>query len=178
MTDRGVLTVDDLKARSKVDPTTRCWNWQGAATKGQPRIWTLDYERIVKRVLPGPKAVWNIAHNEPPPRWATIYRSCCNSMCVNPVHMRAGTRDEMFAHIKRAGVWRNGRRAQAARKGIEEMLRRRGVVLLPDEIVREIRLAPKTMTGRSLAKRFGIHENTVSRIRLGRSYRHVQVEQE
>ena len=63
---RGELTVEALKERCKVNPVTHCWDWQGAMSENEPRVWTLDYERICKRVMSGPLAAWHIAYQAPP----------------------------------------------------------------------------------------------------------------
>lgn len=104
---RGFATIEDLKRRSVVDPVTHCWHWQGAkaVTDGIPRIHAFDHQRGEKRTMSGPRAVWNIAHNESPR--ALVYRGCQTTDCVNPAHHRqAWTAAEIGQHIRLAAALR------------------------------------------------------------------------
>lgn len=49
-------TLDDIRAKCRIDAATRCWVWQGAgASAGVAHVYTIDYARKTKRyaVTPG-----------------------------------------------------------------------------------------------------------------------------
>lgn len=169
MTARGVSTIADLRARSRVDPVTHCWHWLGAvANGGEPRIHTLDYARVEKRIMSGPLAAWNIAHGEAPPPWARfVFRACGTRDCVNPVHLRlARDRAEIGEHQRRAGS-RKGTSIEARRANIALALAARGITPTAPDVVRAIRAEGADTTTSALAERLGLSVQTVSRIRRG-----------
>jgi hypothetical protein len=170
----SMLTKDDLRRHSRIDPLDRnpydpCWLWQGAkATDGTPRIWTLDYERIEKRCMSGPKAVWNIAHGRGTGDKLT-YRTCVNCDCVNPTHHAlAADKAEIGAHIAKVGV-RKGTALAQRRANIRIAHAANGIQPTPTEIV----LAAREWTGTNMefARLHGMCHTTVSRIRRGESHR-------
>ena len=175
MSGRGVLDVASLKARCSVDPRTHCWLWQRAVDdRGHPRIHTIDYARQTKRVQSGPRAAWQIAHQAELEPWALVFRACGVRLCLNPAHLRlANCKRDISAHHQRAGfLCGRGDPADnlaAARKGWAAQ----GRAETPEAVVREIRAAPQTVTGRALAWKFALHEQTVSRIRRGESHKWV-----
>ena len=166
---RGMLTVEQLKARCIVDHATHCWNWQGAMSRGQPRIWTLDYARVEKRGMSGPLAAWHIAHQEPPrPGWL-VYRGCQNTQCLNPAHLRqAPDKAAIGQHIRLAGT-RRGTAVESRRENIAKAHAKNGITPTPDAIVLAIRAAGEAPTNYELAARFGVRHSVVSRIRLGKT---------
>lgn len=170
---RGVLTVEQLKARCVVDPATHCWLWQGAMSNGHPRIWTLDYARVDKRVMQGSVAAWNISRQAPPRPGYFVFRGCQNKACVNPAHLReAASKAEIGQHIRRAGS-RVGNSVEARRQNIRAAWAKAGTVPTPPEIVRLIRAAPPEVTSRSMALAHGLSDQVISRIRRGQSRREV-----
>jgi hypothetical protein len=48
----------------------------------RPRIWTLDYGRVEKRVMNGAVAAWHISRQSPPKAGHMVYRLCLNTGCV------------------------------------------------------------------------------------------------
>lgn len=170
---RGVATIDHLRERSKVDPTTRCWHWDGAKIKGHARIWTLDLDRGEKGVMSGARAVWYIAHGQAL-RGFTAWMGCWTADCVCPVHVRRGTRAEMNAAMGRAGVLASSttdkRRAAAQARAAA------GITDTPDAVVREVLAAAGTVTNKALGLRLGVAPQIVGRIINGRSFARLQGE--
>lgn len=167
----GIATVDDVRARCVIDERTRCWIWQGAIRVNgrtrQPAMWAFDHARGEKRTMTGTMAVWNIAHGRAPLPGYVVHRACCNSLCLNPVHLReARTLADVGRHRSRAGVDR-GRNIEQKRASLVKARAVCGIVQTPEPIVIAIRQAPQTVTGRALSKIHGISETTVSRIRRG-----------
>ena len=170
----SVLTVDDLRKRSDIDPSTGCWHWKGAkAPTGHPRIWTLDYDRLDKRVMSGPMAVWNISQEQGTKGWL-IFRRCGCADCVNPVHLgRATSRAQIGRHMRLSGSMLGRTDREKSLEAIRKGWAARGITPTSPEIVRAIKSADTAITGRALAKLHGVSEQVVSRIRRGTSHRDV-----
>lgn len=173
---RGMLTPADLRARSRIDPLDAnpydpCWHWLGAkATDGVPRIWTVDHDRIEKRTMSGPKAVWNIAKGKGTGD-RLAYRTCVACDCVNPTHHALATdKAEIGAHIARTGS-RKGTAIPQRRANAIKAREAAGIATTPREIV----LAAWAWIGSNVAfaKLHGICHTTVSRIRRGESHKQV-----
>jgi hypothetical protein len=170
-----MLTVDALRARCIVDPVTRCWHWQGAKDKsdGTPRLYTFDHARQEKRTINGPAGAFNIVFGRAPlPGWV-VYRCCGSLDCLAPTHLREmRTLADVGRHIaasgRRKGPATPGQLATAAKGRAAQ-----GREDTPAEIVRRVRSAPATMTGRQLAKELGVSAGVVSRIRCGHTYREI-----
>ncbi len=164
----STLTISDLRAKSKIDPQPGgCWHWQGARSKidGLPRIWTLDYERMEKRVISGPKAIWNIAHGAKPN--GIVYRRCGCADCVNPVHIGiARDMKEIGAHISRSGR-RKGTNMEQRRAAAAKGRAAQGQRVIPDAVVIAIRNAPASVTSAELAALHKIDHSHTCRIRRG-----------
>lgn len=169
---RGVSTVADLRARSVVDAVTHCWHWDGAKVKGHPRIWTLDLDAMDKRVMSGPRAVWFIAHGTPL-HGLVAYMGCWTLDCVCPVHARRGTRAEVNAAVARAGLLPDRRGDVALVAAAARARAAAGHVDTPVEVVRAVRKAAGTASGRALAARFGLSQTVAQRILRGQTYRGV-----
>ena len=170
----SILTIDDLRTRSRIDAFTGCWHFQGSlSSDGVPRIHTLDYELSEKRVMSGPKAVWNIAHCcALRPGWLA-FRRCVTADCVNPVHVdQAASRKDIGRHISLSGR-RKGTAVKARQQNLVKAREAAGIVPTAEHIVLEIRAAAASVTSRAMAHQFGIAEQTVSRIRRGQSHRHL-----
>ena len=172
---RSVLTVEDLRANSDVDPVTACWHWRGGKSEGQPRIWTLDYERIEKRSMSGPRAVWNIAHQCAPLRGYLVMRACLTTDCVNPVHHKEfATKAEVGAHIARSGALK-GKGVAAKLANLEKARAAQGQIQTPVETV--LRIRSMSGTTKEIAEALGMKPKTVWKIRAGKSHRHVLQQQ-
>jgi hypothetical protein len=159
-------TIKDLYKRSIVDKYSGCWHWQGATRKdGLPSIWTLDYEKVKKRTMAGPRAVWMIANGSAPK--GVVYR-CCARDCVNPKHMRvAKDREAMTAAVAKAGKFRSPKMHAARLINLRHARKAQGIVDTPDHHVMAIRASSEPLA--VLAERFGISDHAVSEIRRGKS---------
>lgn len=165
-----VLTLEDLRARCIVDPVTHCWVWQAGCTKGRPCVYTFDHSKGEKNRMSGPLAAWHIAHQRPPSRGAIVYRCCTGEssrLCVNPAHMRqAFSRQELNAISGRSGRLK-GLHSEARLQSLQRARQVRGTNVVPDDVVRQLRLAPATVSHTSLAKQYGCNTETIRRIRAG-----------
>jgi len=162
---RGITRIQDLFDRSERRPGDLCWHWLGAMVKGSPRIWTFDHDRGEKRCMPGPTAVWNIAHGAAP-RGGIPYRSCGCTDCVCPAHIRiAENTTEMHAALAATGRLK-GAHLEARRANIRRAWEVTGKTPTPEATVRQILARIGSETGRAIARDLGVSEQAVSRIKL------------
>ena len=167
---RGINTAQDLKANSERRPGSTCWWWLGAVVlqKGcidsvSARIWTFNHRLGRKCTMSGPGAVYAITHGEPVPHGQKAYMRCVNPQCVNPAHVDCGTPKMIGVHIQKMGV-RKGKITPAVLESARKGRAAQGIVDTPQEVKQAIRAAVGE-TGVSLADRYGLSANTVSRIR-------------
>lgn len=167
-----VVAIAGLYEKSTRDPATNCLHWNGALSQGVPRIWTIDYRCGEKRTLSGPLAVYMIAHGKAPD--GIPFRRCNNKDCVQPAHLLvARDRAELGRFITKlefSKAWDKTARVRNIRAAMVS----RGVQFVPDAVVLAIRGADKSVTGRAMARQYGLSESVVSSIRKGKSYTHVQ----
>ncbi|RTL08961.1 MAG: hypothetical protein EKK62_04795 [Acidimicrobiia bacterium] len=171
---RSINTVDDVRARCRIDPVTHCWHWLGATSRGKPVMYTLDPGRVDKRVMPGRRAVWCIAHGSAPSPGYLVVASCGVSDCVAPAHLievrgRAGVTQRLARAGRLRGIAVAQKRAAAATARA-----RKGVVDLQPDQVRQIRaLLAAGASQAEVGRGMGLSRGVINRIALGLSYRHV-----
>lgn len=156
------MTLDDIKGRCHIDDEGH-WIWKGALSDGKfPRIHAPDHtkEGSPMVVQTGRRAVWHVTTGEAiPPRWR-VFGTCDEGRCLNPKHMECGTNAEWGQHLSSTGAYKGSIRRQAAAR---KTGRKRSV--LTPETYQEI--MGSNETGRALAARLEISEQTVSKARNG-----------
>lgn len=170
---RGIATIDDLRARSIVDPVRHCWLWSGAFRAGVPVIYGWDPRIQAKRALSGPLAAWIIAFGEAPSAGSFVGRRCGSLRCVNPAHLiEWRTQREMNDWIRATGR-RRGKHVEARRQAAARGRAQQGLVETPPEII--VAVAQHLLAngyqrgdGRRLAAQFGLTAQHISRIATGK----------
>lgn len=169
---RGMNKIADLERMSERRSGSDCWWYLGAKSCDgrMPRIWAFCHDQGKKRVLSGPRAVWNIAHNEG--LGVRIgYMRCVNTQCVNPVHVAAAySRAEIGSHISRSDRIK-GQHRETRMANLLSYFERSGKKVTPDETVVQIRAM--TGTNLAIAEQFGLRHQVVSSIRRGKSFKHL-----
>lgn len=139
-------------SRVDVGPADACWAWRGGrfdngygAFRYDGR--TLSAHRYVARLAYGAKAVTG----------AVIMHLCDNPACVNPTHLQIGTYRTNMQDASAKGRMARGERVNGAK--------------LTEEAVRLIR-STKANTA-TLAKRYGVTDDTVRLVRKRRTWKHV-----
>lgn len=139
----------ELVISSSVDG---CIDWPyGTDGVGYGRFW-LNGVRVAahRHVCVG-------AHGAPPADKNQVAHSCGNRLCVNPKHLRWASQSEnetdKVAHGRSARGEANGNAKLTAPQVIE--------------------IRSSTMPGVALAKKFGVRDGQVSRIRKGRRWAHL-----
>lgn len=138
---QGLPFHEKVKARAIVDEATGCWVWQGSCSIN-------GYGRLRR----GPGGTSAYCHrimyehaNGSVPEGAVVMHTCDNRRCVNPDHLVIGTQRDNVRDMHKKG--RTPRSVLTAAE------------------VQEIRMLRQTgMTFHSLAKRFMVSPQTVSKI--------------
>jgi len=135
---------------SKVEKTRGCWFWTGQTNGAGYGLLLRDGRtRLAHRI------VWEL-ENGPIPEGNLVRHMCDNPACVNPAHLRLGTqRDNMRDRL------------------ISARVHYAGVKLTADDVVNIVDLYKKGETQKSIAKRYGVSEPTVSGIMRGLCWQHV-----
>ena len=137
------------------EPNTGCWLWLGYCDKDGYGHFSVD--RSVAPV--GAHRVSYEFYRGPVPRHLLVLHKCDVPACVNPDHLFVGTQKKNIADMYRKG---RGPR----RKG--EMNPR---ARLSDEDIRAIRLSAENQN--ALARRFGVTQSNISRIKSMKNWTHV-----
>ena len=142
--------------RSTPEPNSGCWLWVGATNGRYPQIKikkkNVYAHRIACESVHGPIGELNALHK------------CDNTLCVNPDHLYIGTQKQNVKDcIDRGRFYRGNPNPQ---KGMERPLSK-----LTNADVIEIRKS--TEKGVDLARRFSIAASTISEIRSGKRWKHV-----
>lgn len=144
----------------KVRKTDSCWLWLAATDR-------FGYGMITKRhstgVIAAHRASW-ILHKGVIPKGMCVLHNCPsgdNPSCVNPDHLFLGTRTDNA--IDRDFKYRG-------RHPVGECLPR---LKLTNEKVLEIRQLSNAMSGRKIAKIFGVSKNTIQGVLNGATWKHV-----
>jgi hypothetical protein len=165
---RCVLTIEDLRENSERRPDSHCWHYLGALDKqGCPRIYTFDHKRIEKRLMGPATAVFNIARGSSP-HPLVPYRWCWTADCVHPGHIAlAGSQGDLMRRLGAAGRL-SGPKA-VTRAHLDQAASVFGATVTPDDVA--LQALQSTETGVATAKRLGISQQVVSRIRRGESHK-------
>lgn len=131
----------------------KCWLWTGRTEiSGYGEISHKGKEEKAHR------ASWFLAYGAFPE--TCLLHSCDNRLCVNPAHLREGTRQDNAADM----VARD-RQAKGEQNGSSK---------LTGEQVRTIRrLYSEGRSQKSLAREYGVDKNTIRDIRKFRTWSHV-----
>lgn len=145
----------------------RCWEWpRSTDDRGRGRIW------VNGKIMLAHRAVWEFLRG-PIPAGKMLCHHCDNAGCVNPGHMYVGTHaDNMrdMAERKRAHFAQKPDRGRAVGRALGgsntwSKGEGNGRAKLTADQARAIRESADSM--RSLARRFGISDRTVKRIKVG-----------
>lgn len=133
-----------------------CWIWVAAKSSagyGQFRMSGL--------LIYAHRYSWEISNGIIPPKMCVLHR-CDNPACVNPNHLFLGTQtdnmaDKVAKGRQRAGTAGNGEKNHKAKLTLADVM--------------EIRKS--SLSGKTLAQKYGIHPGTVTKIKLRQTWRHV-----
>lgn len=104
----GVTTIEGIRERCRIDSETSCWNWAWGksdhAKSANPAIHigkgVMGLEKTT--TMSAYRAAWLLAGKKIKPGHV-VYRTCCNTDCCNPSHLKSGARTEMYSHYASSG---------------------------------------------------------------------------
>ena len=132
-----------------VQKTDSCWNWEGPTIRGYGIM-------FFKKNIRAPRFSFLI-HNGNLDSKLLVCHTCDNPICVNPDHLYQGT----SADNRRDAVER--KRAACCEKHHKSKLKESEV----------LEILSSNETGRKLAIKFGVHTETIYRIRKRTSWKNV-----
>ena len=145
---------DYIKVRSKVDPNTDCWEWQGAKTKSGYGLIGRNYKGY------GAHRVSYIAFKGEIPLGMNVCHTCDNPSCVNPKHLFPGTQKDNLQDAAQKGRMKRGSKCHMA--------------LLNEDQVRAIKNALAIGSSQSqLARDHKVSPNVIYRINAGLTWKHI-----
>lgn len=149
----GMMSVARrLEKHSMPEPNTGCLLWTAVVNSGG-----YGHLKIAGRMVSAHRAAYEKAHG-PIPTGLHVCHKCDVRSCINPEHLFLGTNADNIADMV----------AKARQRGAEGV--RHWKAKLNPDTVRDIRSATGPQI--EIATRFGVGQQTVSRIRSGRIWRH------
>lgn len=135
----------DLAVRNKMFQLTKrtptCWLWVGYKhSQGYGRL------KINGKMVLAHRVAYALSQGDPGE--LDVLHSCDNPACVNPDHLSLGTHQDNMDDMNAKG--------------------RHGSVIIPDEVVAEIRALKGVLTQQELADKFGISAGYVSELQAGK----------
>jgi hypothetical protein len=138
------------------EPNSGCWLWLGNVSRGRARISTNRRSKMEVAA----RFAYRLFCSEVEDH-IVIRHQCDNPLCVNPDHLLSGSHADNVADKVRRGRQPKGENAFGAK--------------LTDDQVREIRATPrKRGSGVRLARKYGVSDTLIHRIRRGMGWRHLQ----
>lgn len=173
-----LMPLEEARFWAKVEKetTTGCWLWTGRKNAHGYGTITISRLSYIRRPLKAHRVSYLIAYGSVPPRLSVCHR-CDVPACVNPEHLFLGTPKDNADDKKAKGrgnggeKWREACRKHAARGEAH------GFARLTDRDVLAIRAACRdgACSLLELAARFGITENYVYELVVGRKRKHLPV---
>jgi hypothetical protein len=158
---RHLSDADRLKAKTRVNPETGCWEWQASRTPlGYGQVRFRGTRELAHR------AAWEVFKGPIPPddsRYGTkgVLHRCDNPCCINPEHLFLGGQQDNCIDSVSKGRW-GKRRVQGEAHGR---------ALITEQIVREIRESQEAAA--VLSERYGISKGAIQHIRHRRTWKQV-----
>ena len=131
-----------------------CWEWTGVRSHlGYGKVRSGGRAPKCGILLLAHRAMWELTCG-PIPDGLCVLHKCDNPPCVNPAHLRLGTK------------------AENSREAIERGLMPRGIdrwnAKLTEDLVRHIRLASGSQ--RAIAEQFGVSQQAVGKVKRGSTW--------
>lgn len=168
----SICPSDIRRFWAKVTKTKCCWQWTAKAVAGNSVKYGLFHLSNGRQVT-AHRLSWVLAYGDLPS--LCVLHSCDNGRCVNPSHLRLGTRTE-----NNQDCARKGRTARGVKNGsyTKPDTRRRGEAngqaqLSQNDVllIRAQRRQGRTL--KSIAADFGVHLSTIHLIAAQKKWKHV-----
>lgn len=159
--------IDTLERRSYTDPVTGCRIWTGSLSHGYGQI------GFAKRIYKTHRLAWESKYG-PIPDGLGVLHHCDNRPCINPEHLFLGTNADNIRDMCSKGRMAHGS-THSSRTRPESVCRgtAHGRAKLDDAKVIAIFFDTRPM--RVIAKEYGVCVMTVNLIKLGKTWRHLNL---
>lgn len=148
----GITDLQGIKARCKVDENSGCWNWR-FAIGGHGKV---PSGTVNGRNSSMVRQAFGLHQGRPVQRNFIVWRTCCNSLCLNPAHLRQGTRQHHGKWVAETGSQKGDLKRIAASRAAAST---RTVVTA--EIAREILMSDRPR--KEWAAELGVRVETINR---------------
>jgi hypothetical protein len=152
-----------------------CWPWLGTRHKGKFQYGTVHVRIGDKTTMkPAHRVAYDLTYGPtrgPIPDDLLACHTCDNPPCCNPYHVFPGTDADNTADMLNKGR-RPSQKGKRMRPDQINRGEKHGLARLTTEQVLEIRAATTT-SGKELARRYAVSEDTISKIRHRKVWKHV-----
>lgn len=101
---RNPTVVQRFWARVEKKEENECWNWTNPFYSAYPNI------KIASKAILAHRFSWEIHNKQSIPKDRIIMHTCDNHKCMNPNHLRLGTKQENATDMVKKGRWRGCKR--------------------------------------------------------------------
>ena len=160
----NISPIERFNTKYETDPISGCYNW--IASKSNDRYGQFRHNRKTYRAHR-----WIYEYlNGPIPEGLVVRHQCHNRACVNPEHLLLGTHQDNSDDMVRAN-----RSSKVARNKGEKhpmsILTEQEVILIKKFLKRHNECG----VGAFLGRWFNVHRDTISNIKIGRNWSHLEV---
>lgn len=156
---KGLTITPQVVSRfwAKVNKTDGCWLWTASTTRGYGQVAFRADGRFV--MVYAHRLSWELSYGGIPAGLSVLHR-CDTPRCVRPDHLFLGTQRDNLTDARQKG------------RLIDGVHRRK----LSDADIFNILVSRHIKgSGNELARQYGVHKNTISRIRQRRVFERVPV---
>ena len=174
------MNADKFDALLAHEPNTGCWLWGGATSySGYGNAW-FDADGSGKRQMATHRVAW-IREFGPIPDGLVVCHKCDVKQCCNPAHLFVGTHSENTRDMIAKGRWKpipheSRARGEKHRSVTSPQTLKRGSkhhsAKITEADVLDIRASTESLS--TLSERYGMTATTLSKVRRGLIWRHVQ----
>lgn len=149
----GAITdLAGIKARCEVNEDTECWIWRFSVAGGAK----VPHAHIGGKNLSMVRVAYEFSRGRPVQKNHIVWRTCCQKLCLNPEHMRQGTRSHQGQWVREQGTMRGDlKRIKACRAGAATRTK------VTTEIARQIMLSDRPYA--DWARELGVSTHAVKR---------------
>ena len=154
---------DRFWARVDRGGSDECWEWQGSLdSSGYGNLSESGKQGVAHR------QAWELENGDPGDDW--VLHTCDNKRCVNPNHLYLGDHTQNMADAWERGLMTPNNNLPSA----DELSGESGPgAKLTEEEARKVKDMIGEKTQEEIAEEFGIDQTTVSSIKLGRTWSHL-----
>lgn len=158
-----IPTRSEFEALYIPEPNTGCWLWAGRMDKDGYGLRGTRDSTGHYHTFRAHRLMWQFEHGDVQlKRSELVCHRCDTPACVNPAHLFVGTAGDNNRDRTRKG-------RTARNRGVLN-----GWAQLTEAQVRDIKCDVTDAPQRELANRFGVSQTTISRVRSGKTWAHIE----